>query len=291
MTTLGSALLAIGALTALIGSIWLIVVAFKESVLWGLGSLFVPFVPLIFVIMHWGKSGKPFLINLSGIVVFVMGGMVGDIGSGGMPPYSPFALDAVKAQIDANTEIHSLFRVCPVDVAEKARPLWRSLWSSQSISEEDCGKDIEVCYKECLDWRNENACFALARIFEERKPVADPIHAQMLYAEACATGSSSGCTNRASGIRNGQFDGDPMLNLAPQVLASCYFRTFQFSCGEGDAWGCTMLGQSHQVGEGVEPSMSEARRYYLRSCEIDGDFPSCDFARKRLKQLESKELN
>jgi CHAT domain-containing protein/Tfp pilus assembly protein PilF len=234
---------------------------------------------------HRGKSAKLVFIILIGIAVLVLVEMTGNVKTKGMPPNSPVALDAVKAQIDANSEINAHFRVCPADVAEKVRT--RSIpLSDVDISAEECGNDSEVCYKKCLDGRNGSACLALARIFEARKPIEDPIHAQMLYAQACATGSSSGCTNRASGIRNSQLDGDPMLSLAPQVLANCYFRTFQFSCDKDDAWGCAMLGQTHQVGEGVEPSESEARRYYQRACEIDGDFLSCNFARKHIKELE-----
>ena len=68
-----TALIAIGGIIMLIGGIWLLVVAFQESILWGLGSLFVPFVGLIFAIMHWEKAGKPFLISLGGFVLYAVG--------------------------------------------------------------------------------------------------------------------------------------------------------------------------------------------------------------------------
>ena len=48
-------------LVALVFGIMLLVQAFKVHVLWGLGSLFVPFVGLIFAIMHWPQAKKPFL--------------------------------------------------------------------------------------------------------------------------------------------------------------------------------------------------------------------------------------
>lgn len=53
---------------------------FKESVLWGLGSMFVPFVALVFVIMLWGVSKKPFFIQLAGIGLIILGVLLsGDI--------------------------------------------------------------------------------------------------------------------------------------------------------------------------------------------------------------------
>ncbi len=73
MGMVGIALLVLGGIVALIGLIWLLVAAFQESVLWGLGSLLVPFVALIFVIMHWDKGGKPFLVNLGGVALVVVG--------------------------------------------------------------------------------------------------------------------------------------------------------------------------------------------------------------------------
>ena len=61
-----------------IGGIWVLIEAFKESILWGLGCIFIPLVSLIFVIMHWDKAGKPFLIQLVGIVLFAVGGGFSD---------------------------------------------------------------------------------------------------------------------------------------------------------------------------------------------------------------------
>jgi hypothetical protein len=63
------ALFILGMILAVVGGIWLLVVAFQESVWWGLGSLLLPFVSLIFVIMHWQVSKKPFLISLAGGVL------------------------------------------------------------------------------------------------------------------------------------------------------------------------------------------------------------------------------
>ena len=69
------ALLGVGGLILLVAAVFgimLLVEAFKVHVLWGLGSIFVPFVSLIFVIMHWQVAKKPFLWNLLGAVLIVV---------------------------------------------------------------------------------------------------------------------------------------------------------------------------------------------------------------------------
>jgi len=63
----------LGALVACVSGIWLLVLAFKEHILWGLGSLLVPFVGLIFVVMHWRKAWMPFAVSLAGTGLMVAG--------------------------------------------------------------------------------------------------------------------------------------------------------------------------------------------------------------------------
>jgi signal peptidase I len=71
-TLIGAALIA-GAVVWLVGAVWFLVVAFRQHVLWGLGSLFVPFVALVFLIMHWRKALLPAGVYLLGFVL-VAGG-------------------------------------------------------------------------------------------------------------------------------------------------------------------------------------------------------------------------
>jgi len=59
-----------------VGAFIVLVAAFKESVWWGLGSLFVPIIWLIFVIVHWARAKKGFLLQLAGIAVMAAGAMV-----------------------------------------------------------------------------------------------------------------------------------------------------------------------------------------------------------------------
>lgn len=72
MTVVLTILAGLAGLAALVAGIWLLVEAFKTHVLWGLGSIFVPFVSLVFVVMHWGKAKKPFLISLAASVVMAV---------------------------------------------------------------------------------------------------------------------------------------------------------------------------------------------------------------------------
>jgi hypothetical protein len=75
MATVGLVLVLMGAM--IVGGIWLLIVAFSESILWGLGCFFIPFVSLIFVIMHFDKAAKPFGIWLVGLIVMFGGSYLG----------------------------------------------------------------------------------------------------------------------------------------------------------------------------------------------------------------------
>jgi ABC-type glycerol-3-phosphate transport system permease component len=77
MEMLGLVLMGIGTIISLVGGIWLLVEAFKTSVWWGLGSLIVPFVSLVFAIKYWGRASRPFLISIGGAVLTIIGGLMG----------------------------------------------------------------------------------------------------------------------------------------------------------------------------------------------------------------------
>ena len=72
METLGMIIWGIGGIVCLIGGIWFLVVAFRETIWWGLGCLFIPIVALVFLIMHWGDAAKPFFVSLLGVVIMVV---------------------------------------------------------------------------------------------------------------------------------------------------------------------------------------------------------------------------
>ncbi len=81
METLGVLLTVVGLIISLIGGIWFLRVAFGQSIVWGLGCWFVPFVALIFVVMYWDESSKPFLVLLAGTVLAIIGGYIGGMGA------------------------------------------------------------------------------------------------------------------------------------------------------------------------------------------------------------------
>jgi hypothetical protein len=56
-----------------VGAIAFIVVAFRESILWGLGVLFLPFVSLIFLVLHWGKAKNSFWLQMYGLGFVLLG--------------------------------------------------------------------------------------------------------------------------------------------------------------------------------------------------------------------------
>jgi len=66
-----SALFYIGVILAVIGYLWLAWTALQESVLWGLGSLVIPLVALVFAVLYWDEAKAPFLTWIAGdILIF-----------------------------------------------------------------------------------------------------------------------------------------------------------------------------------------------------------------------------
>ncbi|GHB93543.1 hypothetical protein [Cerasicoccus arenae] len=66
----------VGFVIALIYGIKLLILAFQTSLLWGLGYIFIPFVALIFVIVHWEDAKSPFLRGLLAIPFYIIGAVL-----------------------------------------------------------------------------------------------------------------------------------------------------------------------------------------------------------------------
>jgi hypothetical protein len=59
----------------LVGSVMLLIEAFGAGALWGFGTLLLPVpVGLLFVATHWYQAKKAFLIQVAGIILFVLAG-------------------------------------------------------------------------------------------------------------------------------------------------------------------------------------------------------------------------
>lgn len=76
MELIGIILFVIGIIISAFAGIWFLVVAFKESVIWGLCCLFLPFASLIFLFVHWSEAKRPFLWSLLAIIPLVAGAML-----------------------------------------------------------------------------------------------------------------------------------------------------------------------------------------------------------------------
>ncbi len=63
----------IGILIFVIGGILFLIESFKESILWGIACLLINPVVLVFTVMHWDVAKKPFLIQLAGLGVILIG--------------------------------------------------------------------------------------------------------------------------------------------------------------------------------------------------------------------------
>ncbi len=53
------------------GGVWFLTIAFRESIWWGLGSLFIPFLAIAYAVLDWPNAGKPFLITASALVIVI----------------------------------------------------------------------------------------------------------------------------------------------------------------------------------------------------------------------------
>ena len=80
----GMLLMAVGGIVSFVFSVIILIKAFQTSLLWGLGSLFIPFVILVFVIKNWDATKKPFLYAVGGWVLAIVGVVIGGAASAAM---------------------------------------------------------------------------------------------------------------------------------------------------------------------------------------------------------------
>lgn len=70
-------LLFLGLLLVVIGALMLLVAAFRVSIWWGLASLLIPFVQIIFVFIHWGESRASVFTQTTGLLLILAAFLVG----------------------------------------------------------------------------------------------------------------------------------------------------------------------------------------------------------------------
>ena len=65
----------IGLAIFIIGGIGFLIAAFKNSILWGLGCLLLYPVSIIFLILNWNDAKNPFVLQLFGACIMLLGTM------------------------------------------------------------------------------------------------------------------------------------------------------------------------------------------------------------------------
>jgi TPR repeat protein len=199
------------------------------------------------------------------------------LGDDDISPLSKAELRKVLERMPAERALTEFLPACPADYFGKSATLFDALGDREGTSEEVCAKQPTACLTECILGKNSETCFNLARIIQDSGEPTGPINTERLFAFACASGEPSACTNRAAGMRNGRYEGDPALEWPDEKLNGCLMRTFQLSCDKEDSWGCAMLGQAHFYGEGGEENMEKAKAAFERTCDLAPDFASCEF--------------
>ena len=74
---MGCFLLAVGGLAVVVGGIWILILAFQESIGWGIAVLLFTPATIAFIFIHWDKSKKPAVIYLLGVFLMVGGAFSG----------------------------------------------------------------------------------------------------------------------------------------------------------------------------------------------------------------------
>jgi len=73
---MGDAIYYLGGILSFVGWIWLIVVGFQASALWGIIAI-IPCVNLVWVVKGWPATMRPFLLMFGGGVVQTIGQLMG----------------------------------------------------------------------------------------------------------------------------------------------------------------------------------------------------------------------
>jgi hypothetical protein len=192
-------------------------------------------------------------------------------------------LQDVVGLIDADPAIRRFYALCPGDQFNRRRGAGTGDIPAAATSESACAANPENCWTLCRERHSGSACFGLARVFQDH--VENEPYSQILFTMACAGGYGAGCTNRAAGVRNGDYRDDPISAQTKQAREACLRRSFQKACTSGDAWGCAMLGQAYRLGEGAPTNTTRARASYNRACSIAPDFSACEHAQDGIKAM------
>lgn len=73
MDALGIGLVIIGCLFSAVANIWILVLAFKRHIGWGLACFFIPLASVVFIFMNLPRTAIPFVISIVSMVMMVGG--------------------------------------------------------------------------------------------------------------------------------------------------------------------------------------------------------------------------
>ena len=73
MVTIGYILFGLGCVIYLVGDVMFLTVAYKRNLWWFLGCLFVPVIWVVFFLLNFKATLKPFAISTAGLLLAVIG--------------------------------------------------------------------------------------------------------------------------------------------------------------------------------------------------------------------------
>ena len=79
MIAIGYILLTLGIIAGVVGEVMFLVVAYKRSLLWFFGCLFIPIVCWIFFFLNMKATIKPFTLQVLGLLLAGVGGYMAGI--------------------------------------------------------------------------------------------------------------------------------------------------------------------------------------------------------------------
>jgi hypothetical protein len=65
-----------GSLLVLIGWVWILIMGFSESILWGIGIFLLSPLAFVFGILHWNEAKIPVILMAVGTVGYVFGKVI-----------------------------------------------------------------------------------------------------------------------------------------------------------------------------------------------------------------------
>lgn len=148
--------LGLGALILLAGAIWFLIVTFQEGILWGLGCLFIAPAELLFLVIFWDKSWRPFVIEVVGLALIGVGVLIGP----------PELLEAVYAgagkKVDKPAAAVVVTEAPPPAprAAVAVKPPPPDTRTQAQRMHDDCASDLGMLCNEARGQKAEQACLS-----------------------------------------------------------------------------------------------------------------------------------